>query len=266
MAAAGLVLRFLKAPEDQLFVVAKRVAAAGNVMLLFVFVYRWWHFGAAPFTSMGDSLNLFLVLCTGIMLTIQRRTEMQPLLVYYFPALAIMAIISGLVGPRYLDVAPRALNGVLLTIHVGLVFLSFALFFVASLTSAAYAVKAQRLKSLATGGFVSRLPALDSLDRTLYRLIAAGYVAFVVTAVLGFAWAFSARELLGDYWFISPKIILSFAMVLLYAVCFHGRGFGLLRGPNLAYLVVFGFTTIMAVYLVVGMFQVGGAEFWGRKA
>ncbi len=266
IAAAGLVLRFLSVPEDRLFVLAKRVAAAGNTLLLAVFVYRWSKFGAVPFTGMGDSLNLFLVLCTGIMLTVQRRAEMRPLLVYYFPALALMAIISGLVGPRYLNDAPKALNGLLLTAHVGLVFLSFALFFVASMTSAAYVTKAQRLKRHAAGGFAVRLPSLDLLDRTLFQLIGAGYVSFVVTAALGLGWAWAARDTLGDYWFISPKILLSLAMVALYAVSFHARRFGLLRGPKLAYLVFFGFTTLLAAYLVIGLFQIGGASFLGKAS
>jgi ABC-type transport system involved in cytochrome c biogenesis permease subunit len=212
---------------------------------------------------MGDSLVLFLVLCTGIIPTVQRRAEMRPLLVYYFPALAILAIVSGLAGPRYLDEAPKALNGLLLTVHVGLVFLSFALFFVASLTSAAYAVKAQRLKRRTTGGFAARLPSLELMDDTLFQLIGAGYVSFVVTALLGVGWAWAERGLLGEYWFVSPKIIFSFAMVGLYAVSFHARRFGLLRGPKLAYLVFFGFTTLLAAYLVMGLFQVGGASFWG---
>lgn len=263
LAAAGLALRFLISPDERLFVLAKRAAALGNTLLLAVFVYRWWKFGAAPFTGMGDSLNLFLVLCTGIMLLVQRRAEMRPLLVYYFPALALMAIISGIVGPRYLNDAPKALNGWLLTAHVGLVFLSFALFFVASMTSAAYVAKAQRLKRRATGGFSARLPSLDLLDRALLQLIGAGYVSFVVTAALGLGWAWAARDTLGDYWFISPKILLSLAMVALYAVSFHARRFGLLRGPKLAYLVFFGFSTLLAVYLVSGLFQLGGAAFWG---
>ncbi len=264
--AAGLALRTFRTPDDRALALARHAAGAGNTLLLAVFVYRWWQFGAVPFTGMGDSLNLFLVLCTGIMLTVQRRAEMRPLLVYYFPALAVMAIISGLVGPRYLSDAPKALNGLLLTVHVGLVFLSFALFFVASLTSAAYAAKAQKLKKLSTGGFTSRLPSLDLLDGTLYKLIAAGYISFVLTAALGLGWAFSARDLLGEYWYISPKIFLSFAMVALYAVCFHGRGLGLLRGPNLAYLVSFGFFSLLAIYLVMSTFQVGGAEFWGNAS
>ena len=263
---AALVLRFLRDPDDRLFTLAKRAGAAGNTLLLAVFVYRWWRFAAVPFTGMGDSLVLFLVLCTGIILTVQRRAEMRPLLVYYFPALAILAVLSALAGPRYLDEPPKALNGILLTVHVGLVFLSFALFFVASLTSMAYAVKAQRLKRRVTGGFAARLPSLELMDATLLQLIRAGYVSFVITALLGLGWAWAQRDLLGEYWFVSPKILFSFAMVALYAVSFHGRRFGLLRGPKLAYLVFFGFTALLAAYFVMGLIQVGGASFWGSAS
>jgi hypothetical protein len=55
-------------------------------------------------------------------------------------------------------------------------------------------------------------------------------------------------------------------MVALYAVSFHSRQFGSLRGPKLAYLVFFGFTFLLAVYLVTGIFQVGGASFWGAES
>ncbi len=264
--AAGLALRFVRTPDESPLVLAKRVAGLGNTLLLAVFIYRWWKFGAVPFTGLGDSLGLFIVLCTGIMLLVQRQAGMRPLLVYYLPAVAVIASIAGLVAPRYLDAPPKALNGLLLTVHVGLVFLSFALFFVASLTSVAYAFKAHRLKRRATSGLSARLPALEQLDQTLYRLIAAGYPSFIVTALLGLGWAWGQRDLLGDYWFISPKILLSYGMVALYAISFHARQFGSLRGPKLAYLVFIGFSFLLAVYLVTGIFQVGGAEFWGAES
>jgi len=266
LAAAGLALRFVKNPDELALVLAKRAAALGNTLLLAVFVYRWWKFGSVPFTGLGDSLNLFLVLCAGIMLLVQRRDGMRPLLVYYLPALGILAAIAGLVAPRYLDTPPKDLNSVLLSVHVGLVFLSFALFFVASLTSVAYAFKARQLKLRATTGLAARLPALELLDKTLYRLIAVGYPSFIATALLGLGWAWGQRELLGDYWFVSPKILLSYGMVALYAISFHARQFGSLRGPKLAYLVFVGFSFLLAVYLMVGIFQVGGAAFWGGES
>lgn len=266
VAAAGTALRYVRTPDESALIVAKRAAAAGNVLLLAVFIYRWWQFQAIPFTGLGDSLNLFIVLCTGIMLLVQRRAGMRPLLVYYLPAVAVIAAIAALVAPRYLNQPPKELNGLLLTAHVGLVFLSFALFFVASLTSIAYVFKASRLKHRATTGLSARLPALEQLDQTLFRLIAAGYPSFIATALLGLGWAWGQRDLLGEYWFISDKILLSYGMVALYAVSFHARQFGSLRGPKLAYLVFVGFSFLLAVYLVTSIFQVGGAAFWGAES
>jgi ABC-type transport system involved in cytochrome c biogenesis permease subunit len=266
LAAAILALRFVRSPDESSLVLSKRVAALGNTLLLTVFAYRWWTFSAVPFTGLGDSLNLFLVLCAGIMLLVQRRPGMRPLLVYYMPALGLIAVIAGLVAPRHLGDPPKELNSLLLSVHVGLVFLSFALFFVASLTSMAYTFKARQLKLRVTTGLAARLPALEQLDQTLYRLIAVGYPSFIATALLGLGWAWGERDLLGELWFVSPKILLSYAMVALYAVSFHARQFGSLRGPKLAYLVFVGFTIILTVYLMVGIFQVGGADFWDGDA
>ncbi len=266
LTAAGLALRFVRNPDEAGLILSKRLAAAGNTLLLAVFAYRWWAFQAVPFTGLGDSLNLFLVLCAGIMLLVQRRAGMRPLLVYYMPALGVMAVIAGLIAPRHLNEPPKELNSLLLGLHVGLVFLSFALFFVASLTSMAYAFKARQLKLRVTTGLAARLPSLELLDQTLYRLISVGYPSFIATALLGLGWAWGERDLLGDYWFVSPKILLSYAMVALYAVSFHSRQFGLLRGPKLAYLVFFGFTFLLGIYLVVGIFQVSGANFWNGES
>lgn len=261
--AAGLSLAYVRGAEERVLFYAKRLAAVGNVGLLTVFLYRWWAFKLIPFTGLGDSLNLFLVLCTGIILMLQRNEKMKPLLAYYLPALALIALVNAVVAPQHLGEPPMELNGLLLTIHVGLVFLAFALFFVASLTSLAYVVKARRLKSHVTKGFAAtRLPSLERLDNTLYRLIAIGYPAFVITAVFGLTWAWAERGLLGAYWFVSPKILLSLAMVALYAVSYHVRRIGSLRGPKLAYLVFFGFTFLLATYLALGVFQLGANTFW----
>lgn len=263
VAAGGLALAYVRRRDERELFFAKRLAAAGNLGLLAVFLYRWWSFRLVPFTGMVDSLNLFLVLCTGIILMLQRDEKMKPLLVFYLPALAAIALVNGAIAHRYLGESPMALNGLLLTIHVGLVFLAFALFYVASLTSLGYIVKARRLKSRMTTGFAApRLPSLERLDKTLFRLIGVGYPAFLVTAIFGLLWAWAERDLLGAYWFVSPKILLSLGMVALYAVSFHVRRFGSLRGPKLAYLIFFGFTFLLVTYLALGVLQLGKSTFW----
>jgi len=244
---------------------ARRTAAVGNVLLLAVFLIRWIQHGRVPLTGLGASLNLFLILCTGIMMTVQRRAEMRPLLVYYLPALAVLAAAAGAVGHRYLGAAPEPLNALLLIVHVGLVFAAFALFFVAAITAFAYANKAHSLKRGGAFGFIQRLPSLEHLDRALFRLVGLGYPIFVVTLVLGFLWAWGGRTE-GEQWFLSPRILLAAAMVLFYAASYHGRKFGVLRGPKLAYFVFFGFVALLLVYLGMSLLDVESYRFGGGAA
>lgn len=263
MVAAAMSIAHIRGAGDPILILAKRVAAAGNTLLLLVFVIRWVQWGRPPFTGMGDSLNLFLILSTGIILTVQRRDVLRPLMCFYFPALAVLAGLTGIIAPKYMVEAPRELNGLLLSIHVGLVFLAFALFFVASLTSVAYTFKAQHLKRHQTTGFFQKLPSLEQLDTTLFRLIGAGYPVFVITLVLGLFWAWAQRDSLGAYWFVSPKVVFAVVMVLFYSTSFHVRRLGLLRGPKLAYVVFIGFTILLATYLVLGLMNQFGTYFSG---
>lgn len=263
LAAAGLSLMFARGADDAVLNRAKRTAAAGNVLLAVVFVVRWSQWGLLPMTGFTDSLNLFVIFCTGIVLTVQRNPTMKPLLVYYLPALALLSLVSASVAHQHLGESPKALNSAFLSFHVGLVFFAFALFFVASLTSMGYMVKARHLKQRDMSRFQRLLPSLEQLDRTLYGLISVGYPVFVVTLALGFVWAWADRELLGPTWFLSPKIIISFVIVGLYALSFHTRRFGLLRGPKLAYLVFFGFMGVLIAYLALNWLEVAKVTFWG---
>lgn len=264
--AAGLAMRYIKAGDVKMLIWSKHCAALGNTLLLVVFVYRWVHFGRPPFTGLGDSLNLFLVMCTGIILTVQRNEHMRSVMAYYMPALAMLAVISGIFSPEHLAEAPKELNGLLVSIHVVLIFLAFALFFVASLTSMAYVTKAQGLKRRSAGGLPGRLPSLEQIDKTLYKLIGVGYPVFAVTLAFGFAWAWTQREAAEGLWYVSPRIILALVMVLFYAFSFHIRRMGLLRGPKLAYLVFFVSKALFLSYLGIELMQLGGYNVGGSPS
>lgn len=242
---------------------SRHAGALGNVLLLLVFLYRWAHYGLVPFTGLGDSLNLLIVMCVGIIMVVQRDRTMKPVMMFYMPAVAIIAILNAVFSPASLAEPPMALNGVILSIHVILVFLAFASFLVASVTSMAYVVKAQSLKRIKTGPVSHRLPSLERMDRTLYRLIGYGYPIFAVTLILGFLWAYQQRGELGPGWYMSPRIVLALVMVLFYAGSFHVRQGGLLRGPKLAYLV-FGMSLLLFLsYLGIELAQIGGYTFGG---
>lgn len=264
--AALVVLLYVRTGRDELLTRTKQLVAGGNTLLLVVFISRGLQFGLLPFTGAGDSLNLFLIMCTGIILTVQRDQAMRPLMTYYIPALAMLALVRGFLIPASLSEIPRELNGLLLSVHVILIFLALALFFVASLTSMAYVTKAQSLKRMKSGTLADRLPSLERMDKVLFKLIGVGYPAFAITLGLGFAWAFEQRDTLGVYWYFSPRIILALFMVLFYAFCFHVRRRGLLRGPKLAYLMFFLSALFFLSYLGIELLQVGGYTTGGTPA
>lgn len=262
VAAAAVALSYLMWGGEKILPLAKRLSGMANTALLIVFVLRTMQWGLVPLTGLTDSLNLFLVLATGIMLSIQRKETCRSLLSFYLPPLGLIAVLNALSGYGHLSESPMPLNGIPLILHVGLVFLAFALFFVASMTSMAYAFQAQRLKKNQTTGIFQRLPSLEQLDKTLYHLISIGYPVFVTTLVVGLSWAWFDRDLLGERWWLSPKIFLSAVMVAFYSTSFHGRRIGWLRGPKLAYIVFFGFTSLLVVYIALGLLQLGDYNFW----
>ncbi len=216
-----------------------------------VFVLRYVAWNVVPLAGVADSFNLFIFLVSLTSYAVTRSQKRQALLTFYTPVLAALCLIAVIVTARSLGESPRALPIVLVTIHVGLAFLAYALFFVASLTGGAYAFAARQLKRLNTVGFAQKLPSLENMDRTLYLLIAFGYPVFVVTLVLGVAWAWYDTGSLTSSWWWSPKIIWSVVMVALYAFSFHARSLGLLRGPKLAHLICIGFGFMLSVYLVL---------------
>lgn len=248
LAGAYMAMRYMKEGDPRFLVHGKRFAAAGNSLLLFVFVLRWVQWGLIPFTGLADSLSLFLIFSTGIVLMIQRDDAMRPLLSFYLPALAALSILSAATGYRFLGDPPRELNGLLLIVHVGLVFLAMAHFFVASTTSIVYAFQARRLKHHKTAGPFQRLPSLEHLDRTLFRLIQTGLPLFVVTLALGFVWEYTRLDH-DPQWWLKPKILFSVLLVALFGAAFVIRRAGLLRGPKLAYLLFFGFTSLLLLWI-----------------
>lgn len=241
---------------------ARLIALAAASLFVATFVLRIAVWGRPPLTTSSDSLNLFVILGTATALVAAWTPPRQGLMAYYLPALAVIAVFSAVFAPGDLAGAPRALSTVFLVVHVVAAFWAYALFFIASLTSAAYVHQARRLKHRRAAGPGLPLPALEHLDRTLFRLVGLGYPLFVLTLGMGMYWAMRDGDLLGSAWWLSPKIVLSAFMAAFYAVSFHARSGGLLRGPKLAYFVFVGFGLLLGVYLALEFLDLTNYNFY----
>jgi len=260
--AALLAARYLWNGDARSLRWASRVLVVGALGLVATFLLRWGAWRLVPLTTLSDSLNLLILQVTVIVLIVARKDDVRALLCLCTPPLAVLAVVNAAVAGDNLHTAPRALSGFPLVGHVGLAFLAYALFLVASMTSVAYVIQDERLKRRRTAGLFQRLPALERLDGILFRVIGCGYVCFLITIVLGGLWARADSGLLAPHWWLAPKIILSFVMAVFYAVAFHARRSGRLRGPKLAYAVFLGFSILLVSYVALSMMDLNTYNFW----
>lgn len=263
LAAAAALVYLMGQSEAKRLRVSVWVATTGLVCLVLTLVLRYVQWDVVPLTTGADNLLLFTVLATATAISVSCTTRNRSLLTFYLPPLAVLGALCAALAFKDFSKAPNAMNvsQALLIVHVGLAFLAYALFFIASLTSLAYVFQSRRLKSRKTTGLFQKLPPLDTLDRTLHNLIKVGYPLFVITLLMGLGWARFASHALTATWWFSPKIMFSAAMVIFYAASFHSRSMGLLRGPKLAYFVFVGYALLIAVYLLLELLRLTNYNF-----
>ncbi|MBN2307904.1 MAG: cytochrome c biogenesis protein CcsA [Candidatus Hydrogenedentes bacterium] len=265
-AAGAAAILYLWRDHERVLDATIALAGAGAACLAAAFAFRWIAWRLVPMTTAADSIALFAVLSTAVMLALMRKPNVRALACFYAPPLAALCIVNAAVAHTDLFTAPRALAGLPLVLHVGMAFLAYALFFLAGMTSAAYVFQSQRLKRRHPTGLFQRLPSLEQLDSTLIRLIGLGYPLFVLTLILGAFWAHTQRDLLGPRWWLAPKVVLSFVLAIFCAVTYHRRRAGRLRGPRLAYQVFIGFIALLAIYLILALLHLRTYNFWGAAS
>ena len=218
-----------------------------------------------PLVGPRDALDLLILLAGCATVPIVRRPRAASLVCFHAPALAALCLLGVFFFPTTTSAPTHALRSMPLILHVGIAFLAYAYFLSTGLTSAAYVLQARRLKRHQTTGVFEHLPSLEELDKTLWASVRRGYLLFAITLLIGLAWAYTDRSLLGEYWYLSPKVLLSFVMVLFYAGCFHARRSGWLHGPRIAYWMLVGFLTFFTLYLVLELTGLRTYHFWGMK-
>jgi cytochrome c-type biogenesis protein CcsB len=103
-------------------------------------------------------------------------------------------------------------------------------------------------------GWLVTLPPLSKLDVLSYRIIAVGLPLLTVGIITGAWWA---KEAWGAYWQWDPKETAALFSWIVYASYMHLHTRNTWRGMRSAWLVVFGFVTIIFCYLGVNIWISG---------
>ena len=172
---------------------------------------------------------------------------MGPLVVGTVLTLLMVAVIwlYDPVGPL-----PDALDSPWLVIHVVSAILATGAFTVGGLVSMVYLVKARRGGD---GPVLSRVPALDVLDRVAYRIHAFAFPVWTFAVLItGPIWAHQAWS---SYWNWDPKEVWAFITWVVYAAYLHARTTAGWKGRNAAILALVGTATLWFNFIGINYFS-----------
>ena len=266
---------------------AKRIgipfAALGCAVQFAELVYRDLSSGIWPLTNLYGSLSLFAAMSVAIFIGFALRYDL------WFMGGFVLALATGFLAygltwdEGYLPAVP-ALQSYWIKIHVPLVISAYASFLVAFVSSLLYLIKyfgeralapalaaaapaprsiivgdSPNLERAAAAGntmalWLATLPSLLKLDIITYRIIAIGLPLLSLGIITGAWWA---KEAWGQYWQWDPKETAALVSWGVYALYMHLHTRTAWRGLRSAWIVVFGFATIIFCYLGVNIWISG---------
>ncbi len=149
---------------------------------------------------------------------------------------------------------PALQSPTLLTIHVALMILSYAVLAVAFGGAVMHLLQGVPAAVAKGGGRFDWLPSPERCDALTYRAVLVGSPLLAAGIALGAYWA---NDAWGRYWGWDPKETAALVTWLIFAVYIHGRGLRQLRGARGAWIVVLGFFAVMFTYLGVNLWITG---------
>jgi len=205
--------------------------------------------------------SLLGLLIAAIFLLIARVYGTVSFGIFALPASFLLVFVPALGGGRYTFPSEGVRVG-WLVLHIAFLLAAYACLGFSMVASFLYLVQERRLKSHnfvlvgagagGHGGGDKRrvlmswdfLPPLDTLERIAHATLLFGFPCMTLGLLVG---SLLAQESVGAAYFFDPKVLLSFAMWVLYIALLHIRRSAGLRGKRAAYLS----SAVFAVMLLV---------------
>lgn len=209
---------------------------------------RWMR--AVPYDDLYGSMLLFawLLGVTYLGLEILHRQRS----VGAFVTLLLVAWIACLsaITPDFAPDPPPA-RGPLFAFHVTLNTWAYAAFGLSFVLSLVYLAQDRLLRSRRLGTPFWRFPALDVLDRMARSSVWVGLIALAFGAVMGLIWEHRLR---GTYSWSDPKVLVTLAILAVYAAYLQLSRTSNWRGARAALLCAMNFAIVLFSYTFVNLY------------
>src|SRR6202451_292328 len=230
--------------------IATALLAAGIIVHYFYLYQRSLMLHTVPYDDLYGSMSLFAWLLGLTYLGLEFFHRQRS--VGAFVTLLLICWIGALrvLTPRALPV-PTVPHGALFALHVTLNTWAYAAFALSFVLSLIYLIQDRVLRSRRLGAAFWRFPALDVLDRMARSSVYVGLVALAFGASMGFVWEHRLR---GTYSFGDPKVIVTFAIIVVYAAYLLLSRNATWRGARAATLCAMNFVIVMFSYTFVNLY------------
>lgn len=201
----------------------------------------------------GEVESLLGLLIAALFLAIVRIYGTVSFGVFALPAAFLLVFVPALGTDRYTFPSPGVRVG-WLVVHIAFLLAAYAALAFSMVASFLYLIQERRLKSrfavvasAGSGGgqFLDRLPPLDTLERIAHATLLFGFPCMTLGLLVG---SLLAQESVGAAYFFDPKVLLSFALWVLYVFLLYIRRSAGLRGRRAAYLSSAVFVLMLIVW------------------
>ncbi len=204
-----------------------------------------------PWSNLFEALTFWSFIAGSIYLLIERKYGFKLIGAFVAPLVFFTSAYAVFKASHQIQPLMPALRSYWLYIHVVTAFIGYAGFTVAFGGAVAYLIK-EKFKD---NEFISRfLPSKDVLDEITYKSIAIVFPVWTASIILGAAWA---NEAWGGYWSWDPKEVWSLIVWLFFGAYLHARQLMGWRGKRVAWMVVFGFITVLICFFAINLYFPG---------
>jgi ABC-type transport system involved in cytochrome c biogenesis permease subunit len=240
----------LYAPNLWLGRFATLLLAGGIVAQYFALLERshWTH--SVPYDDLYGSMSLFAWLLGVTYLGLELFHRQGS--VGAFVTLLLVAwttLINVIV--RHTPSAPPAAHGPLFALHVTLNTWAYAAFALSFVLSLIYLVQDWVLRSRKMSVAFWRFPALDVLDRMARSSVYVGLTALSMGIVMGLIWEHRLR---GTYSWGDPKVVVTLAILAVYAAYLRLSRSAKWRGARASVLCASNFLIVLFSYTFVNLY------------
>jgi cytochrome c-type biogenesis protein CcsB len=233
-------------------------------------VMRYYYAGYPPLSNLFESLLGMIFALLAIYLVIEWRMKPKFFGAAAAPLAFLLIGFASVLPARLKDAHPLmpALQSYWLKIHVSLMLISYAAFFLAFGAAVVYLILHRRgnrddqggggtlaLEGGSTFGQTrTQSTTLAFFDEITYRLILLGFPLLALGIITGGIWANAAW---GTYWSWDPKETWSLITWLVYAGYLHARLTRDWRDQRAAIFAIVGFVSVLVTYLGVNYLAQG---------